>query len=65
MGAGIVGAFGIYFLRYFLVSAVEGEVYAMSSFFNRFSFWAILKWEDRLTVANETHADRWVVFIFS
>ncbi|HPV55982.1 MAG TPA: DUF2723 domain-containing protein, partial [Tenuifilaceae bacterium] len=44
----------------FWFSAVEGEVYAMSSFFTAIVVWAILKWED---VADEPFANRWLIFI--
>lgn len=64
MGAGIVGALAYTFSDTFWFSAVEGEVYAMSSFLTALVFWAILKWEDRLSIADELHSDRWVVFIF-
>ncbi len=61
MGAGIVGALAYTFSDSFWFSAVEGEVYAMSSFFTAIVFWAILKWEH---AADEPGADRWIVFIF-
>lgn len=61
MGAGIVGALAYTFTDSFWYSAVEGEVYAASSFFTAIVFWAILKWENQ---AEEPNADRWVVFIF-
>ena len=61
MGAGIVGAFAYAFSDSFWYSAVEGEVYAMSSFFSAIVFWAILKWDNN---ADEPGADRWLVFIF-
>ncbi|MCB0430673.1 MAG: DUF2723 domain-containing protein [Flavobacteriales bacterium] len=61
MGAGIVGALAYTFTDSFWFSAVEGEVYAMSSFFTALVFWAILKWE---RVADESQADRWIVLIF-
>ncbi|MBK8686324.1 MAG: DUF2723 domain-containing protein [Bacteroidetes bacterium] len=63
MGAGIVGALAYTFSDTFWFSAVEGEVYAMSSFLTALVFWAILKWEDKLSNDNDTYADRWVVFI--
>ena len=44
----------------FWFSAVEGEVYASSSFFTALVFWAILKWED---VADEKYGDRWIILI--
>src|ERR687889_609237 len=46
MGAGAVGALAYTFTDSFWFSAVEGEVYAMSSFFTALVFWAILKWEE-------------------
>lgn len=59
-GAGIVGAFAYCFSDTFWFSAVEGEVYAMSSLFTAIVFWAILKWEEQ---ADEPYADRWLVLI--
>lgn len=61
MGAGIVGALAYTFSDTFWFSAVEGEVYAMSSFFTALVFWAILKWEHN---ADHPHADRWLLLIF-
>lgn len=60
MGAGVVGALAYTFSDSFWFSAVEGEVYASSSFFTALVFWAILKWEDE---AVEKHADRWIILI--
>lgn len=61
IGAGIVGSLAYTFSDSFWFSAVEGEVYAMSSFFTAIVFWAILKWES--VVDNDIHADRWIIFI--
>ncbi len=61
MGAGAVGALAYTFSDSFWYSAVEGEVYAMSSFFTAIVFWAILKWENH---ADEVGGDRWIIFIF-
>jgi len=60
MASGAVGALAFTFSDSFWFSAVEGEVYATSSLFTAAVFWAILKWED---VADEEHADRWIVLI--
>lgn len=60
MGAGLIGALAYTFSDSFWFSAVEGEVYAMSSFFTAIVFWAILKWE---RVADQKHADRWLILI--
>jgi len=60
LGSGFVGGLAYTFSDSFWFSAVEGEVYAMSSFFTSVVFWAILKWE---TVANEKHSDRWLILI--
>lgn len=61
MGAGIVGALAYTFSDTFWFSAVEGEVYATSSFFTAIVFWAVLKWEH---AAEHPHADRWLILIF-
>jgi len=61
MGAGIVGALAYTFSDSFWFSAVEAEVYAMSSFFTAFVVWAILKWEQ---IEDESHANRWLILIF-
>jgi len=61
MSAGVVGALAYTFSDSFWFSAVEGEVYAMSSLFTALVFWAMLKWEH---VADEPGADKWIVFIF-
>lgn len=60
MGTGIVGALAYTFSDTFWFSAVEGEVYAMSSLFTAAVFWAILKWED---VADEEGSNRWIILI--
>lgn len=60
MGCGLVGALAYTFSDTFWFSAVEGEVYAYSSLFTAVVFWLILKWEE---VADQPHADRWIVLI--
>ena len=60
MGAGIVGALAYTFTDSFWFSAVEGEVYASSSFFTAIVFWAIFKWENE---ADEKHNMRWIILI--
>jgi len=60
LGAAAVGALAYTFSDSFWFSAVEGEVYAMSSLFTALVFWAILKWD---AVASEKHSVRWIVFI--
>ncbi|MFA8434153.1 MAG: DUF2723 domain-containing protein [Marinifilaceae bacterium] len=60
LGAGMVGALAYTFSDTFWFSAVEGEVYALSSLFTAIVFWAILKWENE---ADQKYANRWIVFI--
>lgn len=60
MGSGVVGALAYTFSDSFWFSAVEGEVYALSSLFTAVVFWAILKWE---RIADEKYSNRWLVFI--
>ena len=59
-GSGLVGALAYCFSDTFWFSAVEGEVYAMSSLFTALVFWAMTMWYDR---AEEPHANRWIVLI--
>ena len=58
--SGVVGALAYTFSDSFWFSAVEGEVYAMSSFFTAIVFWAMLKWEE---VADKRHGFRWLILI--
>ncbi|MBN2236857.1 MAG: DUF2723 domain-containing protein, partial [Bacteroidales bacterium] len=58
--AGIIGALAYTFTDSFWFSAVEGEVYAMSSLFTAVVFWAILKWEE---VADSNYSYRWLILI--
>lgn len=60
LGAGLVGSLSYCFSDTFWFSAVEGEVYAMSSLFTAVVFWAMTMWYDR---ADSPHADKWIVFI--
>lgn len=60
LGAGVVGAMAYCFSDTFWFSAVEGEVYAMSSLFTAVVFWAILKWEEE---TDRRYADRWIILI--
>lgn len=62
LGAGMVGGLAYTFSDSFWFSAVEGEVYAMSSFFTAFVFWAILKWDEE-DDTNPIGAMRWLVII--
>jgi Protein of unknown function (DUF2723) len=69
MAAGVVGALAYTFSDSFWFSAVEGEVYALSSFFTALVFWIMLKWEHTDELAgSDQHAkarsDRWIVFFF-
>ena len=60
LGAGIVGALAYTFTDTFWFSAIEGEVYALSSMFTALVVWLMLKWEEQ---ADEPHASRWIVLI--
>ena len=60
IGSSLVGSLAYTFSDTFWFSAVEAEVYAMSSLFTAIVFWAILRWEQ---VADEKDSDRWLIFI--
>ncbi len=70
LGAGLVGALAYTFTESFWFSAVEGEVYAMSSMFTALIFWAALKWDEEmarqansLDSARNFSPDRWLILI--
>ncbi|MBR4134769.1 MAG: DUF2723 domain-containing protein [Bacteroidales bacterium] len=60
IGSAAVGALAYCFSDTFWFSAVEGEVYAMSSLFTALVFWAMTRWYDQ---ADMPHANRWIVLI--
>ncbi|HZF99607.1 MAG TPA: DUF2723 domain-containing protein, partial [Chitinophagales bacterium] len=60
MGAGLVGALACTFTDSNWFSAAEGEVYASSAAFTAFVVWAIFKWDN---IADQPHADRWLLLI--
>ena len=60
LAASAIGALAFTFTDSFWFNAVEGEVYAMSSFLTAITFWAILKWEK---VADEQNHYRWLILI--
>ena len=69
IGAGLVGGLAYTFTDSFWFSAVEGEVYALSSLFTAIAFWCMLKWERADEMAGDdprlrAYADRWIVFLF-
>lgn len=60
MGAGIIGALTYTFTDSFWFSAVEAEVYSMSSFFTAILIWAFLKWD---VIEDQREENRYMVFI--
>lgn len=58
--SGVIGSLVYTFSDTFWFSAVEAEVYAMSSFFTAIVVWAAFKWE---LVEDEAEANRWILFI--
>jgi hypothetical protein len=63
--AGAVGALAYTFTDSYWFSAVEGEVYSMSSFFTALVFWCILKWDEEYDNPKlNTNPQRWLILIF-
>ncbi len=60
LGAGIIGSLAYAFTDTFWFSAVESEVYALSSMFTALVVWLMFKWEE---VADQPHSTRWLVLI--
>ncbi|HBB91284.1 MAG TPA: DUF2723 domain-containing protein [Bacteroidales bacterium] len=58
--AGLVGSLTYAFTDTFWFSAVEGEVYALSSLFTAVVFWAILRWEREY---EKPGSMRWILLI--
>lgn len=59
-GSALVGALAYCFSDTFWFSAVEGEVYAMSSLFTALVFWAMTKWYEQ---ADSPRSNRWILLI--
>ncbi len=58
-GAGLVAGLAMTFTTSVWFSAVEGEVYAMSTFFTCLTMWTMIKWYH---LPDEPTHDRWLVF---
>lgn len=58
--AGAVGALSYAYTDTFWFSAVEGEVYALSSMFTALVVWLMLRWEEN---ANRHTSMRWIILI--
>jgi hypothetical protein len=58
--SGIVGALAYTFSDTFWFSAVEGELYAVSSLVTALVFWGMLKWEEE---ADQSYSGRWIILI--
>ncbi len=69
LGSAFIGSLAYAFSESFWFSAVEGEVYAMSSLFTAIIFWAILKWDEEMmhvqsgALVQGYSPDRWLLFI--
>ena len=58
-GGGLVAGLASAFAISIWFSAVEGEVYAMSTFFTALTIWAAFKW---YSLPDTKEADRWLIF---
>ncbi len=61
LGAGIVAGLATAFSSSIWFSAVEGEVYALSTFFTTLTLWATIKW---YSLPDNSQSDRWLIFAF-
>ncbi len=60
-GAAAIGSLSFAFTDSFWFSAVEAEVYALSSLFSAVILWAATRWERE---ADEPRSSRWILLIF-
>ncbi|WP_246141537.1 glycosyltransferase family 117 protein [Phaeodactylibacter luteus] len=58
-GAGVAAGLATAFATSIWFSAVEGEVYAMSTFFTTLTLWSMMKW---YSLPDSQSADRWLLF---
>lgn len=59
VAAGLVAGLCTAFATSIWFSAVEGEVYAMSTFFTALTLWAMMKWYN---APDEPASDKWIIF---
>jgi hypothetical protein len=59
MGSGLAAGLATAFATSIWFSAVEGEVYAMSTFFTALTMWAVMKWYN---LPNVPASDKWLIF---
>lgn len=59
LGAGAAAGLSTAFATSIWFSAVEGEVYAMSTFFTVLTLWSMMKW---YFLPDEPQTDRWLIF---
>lgn len=57
--SGLVAGLATTFATSIWFSAVEGEVYAMSTMFTALTFWAVIKW---YVLPDKPASDRWLIF---
>ena len=60
LGSGILGSLIYTFSDTFWFSAVEGELYALSSLVTAVVFWGMLKWEEQ---SDKPYSGRWIILI--
>ncbi|RXP44453.1 DUF2723 domain-containing protein [Lutibacter sp. HS1-25] len=60
LGSGVVGGLTYTFSDSFWFSAVEGEVYAMSSFLMALLFWLGIRWEEEM---DKPQGNKWLLLI--
>ena len=60
IGSGLIGSMAYTFSDTFWFSAVEGELYAVSSLCTGLVFWGMLKWEEE---SDQPTAGRWIILV--
>lgn len=58
-GAGLVAGLSMAFSTSIWFSAVEGEVYALSTFFTAMTLWSMIKW---YSLPDNSESDKWILF---